>query len=346
MDCKKSERDDGMKKWLLLLTLTVLITTLLIGCGSKDEDEVVGDLSENVQTLQGYTAKANLVLHTGKEPHEYELETWFKEPEFYRISLTSKERNMTQIILKNEEGVFVLTPHLNKSFRFQSGWPENQSQVYLYESLINDILSDDKRQFSVEGNEYVFETEANYQNRTLTRQKISLTDDLKPSKVEVMDADRNVMVEVAFTEVNFNPSFEDDAFDMHSNMQGAIKDSLPTMAENEQEASGSIGSYVPEYLPDNVELVEEEEVSQDDRTMVVQRYAGDYHFTLIQERAQSQMVYMPDGQPADLGFTIGAQGENSLTWTYDGIDFRLASEDLPEEEMQAIAQSVVGQASK
>mgnify|MGYP001331195169 FL=1 len=192
----------------------------------------------------------------------------------------------------------------------------------------------------------MFETEANYQNRTLTRQKISLTDDLKPSKVEVMDADRNVMVEVAFTEVNFNPSFEDDAFDMHSNMQGAIKDSLPTMAENEQEASGSIGSYVPEYLPDNVELVEEEEVSQDDRTMVVQRYAGDYHFTLIQERAQSQMVYMPDGQPADLGFTIGAQGENSLTWTYDGIDFRLASEDLPEEEMQAIAQSVVGQASK
>ena len=46
--------------------------------------------------------------------------------------------------MRNEEGVFVLTPALNKSFRFQSDWPQNSSQAYLYESLVRDILQDKK----------------------------------------------------------------------------------------------------------------------------------------------------------------------------------------------------------
>ena len=32
------------------------------------------------------------------------------------------QKDQSQIILRNEEGVFVLTPALNKSFRFQSDW--------------------------------------------------------------------------------------------------------------------------------------------------------------------------------------------------------------------------------
>ena len=54
------------------------------------------------------------------------------------------QKDQSQIILRNEEGVFVLTPALNKSFRFQSDWPQNSSQAYLYESLVRDILQDKK----------------------------------------------------------------------------------------------------------------------------------------------------------------------------------------------------------
>ena len=35
--------------------------------------------------------------------------------------------------------VRVLTPTLNKSFKFQSDWPYNNSQVYLLQTLLSDI---------------------------------------------------------------------------------------------------------------------------------------------------------------------------------------------------------------
>ena len=40
-------------------------------------------------------------------------------------------KDQSQIILRNEEGVFVLTPALNKSFRFQSDWPQNSSRLFI-----------------------------------------------------------------------------------------------------------------------------------------------------------------------------------------------------------------------
>ena len=49
----------------------------------------------------------------------------------FRVGLTNKTNNHEQIILKNDDGVYVITPSLNKSFKFQSDWPYNNSQIYL-----------------------------------------------------------------------------------------------------------------------------------------------------------------------------------------------------------------------
>ncbi|MDQ0340461.1 outer membrane lipoprotein-sorting protein [Caldalkalibacillus uzonensis] len=335
-----------MRKAWLILALLAITLSLLAACGAKDEEQVVGELSERLDTLQSYKADIQLVLQTGQEPHEYEVEVWHKAPDYYRISLTNKARDITQIILKNDDGVFVLTPHLNKSFRFQSNWPGNQPQVYLYESLIRDILSDSNRQFSIEGDQYVFDTAANYQNKTLKHQRIWLDKDLKPTKVHIMDADFNVLVELHFSNVEFDATFEDDAFDIQRNMQGAGLDALPTMsADEETEEKRSLGTFYPAYEPPNVELVEEEEVNQDGEAKVVLRYAGDYHFTIIQQHAEAKMVHIPQGEPVDLGFAVGVMTDKSLIWTYDGVDFWLTG-DLPKEEMVAVAQSMVGQADK
>src|SRR5690625_5969794 len=52
--------------------------------------------------------------------------------DLYRVALTNPEDEKgSQVILKNEDGVFVLTPALDKSFKFQTDWPENSSQPYL-----------------------------------------------------------------------------------------------------------------------------------------------------------------------------------------------------------------------
>lgn len=115
-----------------------------------------------------------MTLYTGEQPQEYKVEVWYKNPSYYRISLANVQKDITQIVLRNDEGVFVLTPSMNKSFRFQSDWPDDQGQVYLYQTLVRGIVSDNNRQFVEDGDNYVFEVAANYQSNALVRQKIWL----------------------------------------------------------------------------------------------------------------------------------------------------------------------------
>lgn len=336
-----------MKKGLFLITIMVALVIFSSGCGGKGEEDVVGDLTQQLDGLTSYKMKAQLTLQTAEEPHEYDVEVWYKKPNYYRIGLINQKRETSQIILRNDDGVFVLTPHLNKSFRFQSGWPENHGQVYLYESLVKDVISDTNRNFSIDNDQYVFEVAANYQSKTLTHQKIYFNKDLTLSKVEVMDADYNVLVNVSFSETEFNYSFEDDAFDMKRNMESALLKSIPTMANQQEEETGSFGTYYPSYTPANVENIEEEVIeSAEGDPRVVLRYAGDYHYNIVQERPQAKMVHMPSGEPVNLGYTYGVMGNGTLSWTYNGVDFLLSSSDLPKEEMIKVAQSVMGQAGK
>jgi outer membrane lipoprotein-sorting protein len=335
-----------MKK-VKLLSAIIALVIVLAACGSKGVEDVLGDLAAQLESLESYEMKASLVLQTGMQPEEHQISIAHKKPHYYRIGITNKEREITQIILRNDEGVFVLTPHLKKSFRFQSGWPENQGQVYLYESLIYDILADENRSFTAEGDGYMFETATNYQNKTLAHQKIWLDKDLRPQKVEVYDANYTPLVELTFSEVAFNVSFEGDAFDMDRNMTGALLESMPVLAEAQQ-VQGSFGIYEPSYMPPNVELVEAQEFTQNGHQMVVLRYDGDYRYTIIQERPRARVEAIPAAVPVDLNldFTIGVKSDSSLHWFYDGIEFTLSSDNLPLEEKMAIAHSIAGQASK
>src|SRR5690606_25507167 len=171
-----------MKKKVFLLLLGLLTALVLAASGEKSQEDVVSALDDKVQKMKGYKADAKMTLQTGNDPQVYEVEIWHKDPDFYRVHLKNAEKDQSQMILRNEEGVFVLTPALNKSFRFQSNWPQNSSQAYLYESLVKDILEDSEAKYTETEEHYVFETQTRYQNnQILPLQEITLNKkDLTP----------------------------------------------------------------------------------------------------------------------------------------------------------------------
>lgn len=214
-----------MRRITWIAAVIVSVSLLLAGCGTKDAESVVKDLGKVVSDLQSYKGTGTMKLLTGQQPLEYQVEVWYQKPEFYRIALKNKEKDISQIVLRNDDGVFVLTPHLNKSFRFQSDWPKNQGQVYLYQTLVQSILLDNSRQFTTENEAYVFDVMANYQNGALARQKIWLSkSDYRPDHVQVSDANGTVVVEVTFNSFEFGTTFEDNAFDMNKNMEAATRE--------------------------------------------------------------------------------------------------------------------------
>jgi len=335
------------KKWLLLMT-GLMVILMLAACGSKSQDDVVKELKSKQEDLTSYKVNAKMTLKMGSDSQVYKVEIWHKDPTFYRVNLKNAEKDQSQMILRNNQGVFVLTPALNKSFRFQSDWPQNSSQAYLYESLIKDIVADKDAKFSSTKDHYIFETKTRYQNNSmLPFQEIKLNKkDLSPAVVKVMDPDRNALVTVVFSKVTFKANFDKDAFDMKKNMTRA-QINLPAMSDG---VDKSFTVMYPTYELKGTKLVEEKTVKIEDGKRVVLTYDGKKSFTLIQEKvtakAASTTPTYVEGDIVDLGVTIGAVSDHSLSWSHGGVDYMIASKNLTRTEMIEVAKSVQGDAVK
>jgi len=334
-------------KWMLIFVLILSIS--LTGCLKKDAGDVVKDLEKKLDSLTSYKAIGNMSIKI-QEQQDYLVEVWYKDPHYYRIALTNNNSKVTQIVLRNDDGVFVIDPSLNKSYRFKSDWPESNGAVYLYYSLANSIIDDLDREYVKEEDYYVFDVKANYQNQTLVKQKIWLDKDLRPSKVVVIDTQDTDLIEMVFTDFQFNYSFDGDAFDMQRNLTGYDLNVLPAMGDVTQ--SSSFGFIEPTYIPDGVAKNAPKFVENNDGASVVIKYTGTYSYSLMEARPKAITASAPELSETDivdLGYGIGILTSmdemKTLTWLYDGVEFTLSG-DLPKQEMIKVAESVFGQSGK
>jgi outer membrane lipoprotein-sorting protein len=346
----RQEGVEGMRKKFLLLITGLMVMFVLAACGSKSQDDVVKELTGKQSDLTSYKVNAKMTLKMGSDSQVYNVEIWHKDPTFYRVNLKNAEKDQSQMILRNKEGVFVLTPALNKSFRFQSDWPQNSSQAYLYESLIKDIVADKEAKFSSTKDYYIFETKTRYQNNSmLPYQEIKLNkSDLSPAIVKVMDPDRNPLVTVEFSKVKFNADFDKDDFDMKKNMTRAQLN-LPAMANGKNKDQSFTIKY-PTFELTGTKLLEEKTVKIEDGKRVVLTYDGKKSYTLVQEKVSTKVASanptLMEGDIVDLGATIGALSDHSLSWSQGGVDYMIASKNLTRDEMVEIAKSVQGDSVK
>lgn len=355
------------RRMMGLALLVISLVLIMAGCGKKDAGAVVKDLDKQVEKLESYTTTGSMTLNTGTEPQEYQVEVSFKKPSYYRIALTNEKKDISQIVLKNDDGVFVLTPHLNKSFRFQSDWPKNQGQVYLYESLVNSLGQEQDRQFTTDGDSYVFDVPANYSNAALSRQKIWFNkNSLAPQTVEIYDGQNKAVIVMNFNDFKFDEAFEPDYFDMQRNMTGA-RLTLPTLGLTEngtdQEAESElpvtetgiaaaqqeVSVIEPSYLPEGVGKPVVSETKVGDNPAMLLKYTGSYNYTLMQTKPTDKSVSYQQGELVDLGYGFGVvtgAEMKTLIWMYQGTEFRLSSGDLPLQEMVNVAVSVQDQSGK
>lgn len=337
-----------MRQWMQrrLWMAVVVVLLLVAGCGSQSADSVVAELAKRMDKMKSYQTSGVLTLYTAEQPRVYEVAVAYKAPHYYRVSLSNPEKDVSQIILRNDDGVFVLTPSVNRSFRFRSDWPNSNPQPYLYETLVQDIIKDKDRRFEKQEEGYLFETKTNYQNRTLASQRIWLnTKDLTPLKVEALDSSGQVLVKMEFAKFEANADVRDETFQLDQNMsQGRNQEAVPTAADDER----SFGIILPRYLPEGVELLEEAEVTQDGRSVIILKFGGTYEFTLLEQRPEAATVHLPYGEPVDLGHSIGVfmGGEQqTLHWTTGGVEYQLTG-NLPLDEMILVAQSVTDSSGK
>ena len=203
-----------MKKIFLSL---ILICLILTGCGKQNEKEVLKEFQNKVLNTDSYYLTGEMELVNNEDVYNYNISVSYKKDDFYKIELKNSVNDHEQVILRNSEGVYIITPSLNKSFKFQSDWPYNNSQVYLLSSILDDINNDQNRTFESNDEGYIFTSSVNYpNNEKLVKQKVTFGKDYLPKKVEVLDADGNNEISMIFDKIDLKAEFNDTYFDLNS----------------------------------------------------------------------------------------------------------------------------------
>ena len=147
-----------MKKYIVLLLLVVF----LAGC-SNESKSVKDNFVSKMEKKDIYLMKGTMSITSNEDTFAYNIVAARNKGD-YRVNLVNQINNHEQVILKSGEDVYVVTPSLNKSFKFQSEWPSNGSQGYLIDSLVTDIKNDAESTEEKTDDGYVITTKVNYPN--------------------------------------------------------------------------------------------------------------------------------------------------------------------------------------
>lgn len=347
-----------MKK--VFLVLMMVCCCFITGCFGNNSSNVLKDITKKYDSLKAYELTGDLEIVNNDDVYNYDVKVIYQKKDKYYVSLKNRSNGHEQIILKNEEGVYVLTPSLNKSFKFQSDWPYNNSQVYLIQSILDDILDDDERSLVENENGYIFTTDVNYpNNRKLVKQIVTFDTKLNLKKVSVVDENDISQMTMTFATIDLNPTVSSDAFDLNKimgttenntntdnsgNTDSNSTDENNNEGTNNTQTTSTLEDIVyPLYIPTGTVLASEEKINKTDGERVIMTFEGEKPFLLVEETSsiEEEFSIIPTyGEPYLLIDTVGALTDSSISWSSNGVDYYLVSDAMSQDELLDIARSV------
>ncbi len=348
-----------MKKFFVVL---LLLTLCITGCGKKNKKDIIKDFTAKVNDTTSYTLKGNMEIYANEETFTYSLEVDYLKDYFYKVKMVNQTNNHEQIILRNNDAVYVITPSLNKSFKFQSEWPDNSSQAYLLKAIINDMNEDEESTVEEQDDTYIIKSKVDYPNNPeLKYQKVTMDKEGNIKKNEIYDEKDTVKMKVTFMSIDYKANLKTDDFKLEDYItetetkkttekeeckdKETCKESTSKCeGANCTKETGAIENILyPLYIPSNTYLEKSDKVTTDVGDRIILTFGGDKNFVLVEEKvfASEEFEIIPVyGDPLIVSDTIGALGANSLSWTKDNISYYLAGNDLTTKELLTIGESI------
>ncbi len=304
---------------------------LLFGCSRIDSNKVISEYKKQISTDK-YELTGQMDIISNEDLYHYDVTVNYMEGDYYKATLVNKDNGHEQIILKNEDGVYVITPDLNKSFKFQSEWPYNSSQAYILSSLLRDLENDSNVVFESKDDNYYLSSSINYPNNSsLISQKITFGQDYLPRRVEVYNKDGIANIILNISSINLKPDFDKEIFDIKS-----------TVSDDCCNVNKITDIVYPMYLPEGTLFKNEETIKTENSERVILTFTGDKGFTLIEEASRAPEEFEITTTSGELVFyenVLGNLTGTSLNWTMDGKDYYIISENLTNEELLKVASS-------
>ena len=298
-----------------------------------DSNKAISKYKKLLNDSSMYQLTGDLQIVSNEEVYDYTVTVDYMEGDYYKVTLENRDSEHKQIILKNESGVFVVTPSLNKSFKFQSEWPYNSSQSYILSSLLKDLENDSNVVFEEKDEKYILSSTVNYPNNSsLVSQKIIFNKEMIPEKVEVFNKEGIANITFKISKIDFKPKFDENNFEVESTSESV----------DNKDVSSIDQVLYPMYLPTGTKLQSEETVKSNDSERIILTFAGDKSFTLIEEVSKTPKEFEVTTTSGELVFyenVLGSLTDTSINWSMNGRDYYIIGDNLTNEELLKVAAS-------
>lgn len=298
-----------MKKILLILSIIILV-----GCTNKNQSL---NFKNKLEKTKSYYAEGTMEIINDQNKTTFNINV-SKDNNNYKVDFINTVSNYEQIILKNETGTYVISPKLNKSYKFNNTWPDNTNQIYLIDNIIKNI---DTRKYK--NNKIETKIDNNKQIVYFKNNRIS--------KIEIRDKNDILKIRMIYKNIDFKPEFDKDYFKL---------DSIPT--SKVEETSNKLDEIIyPMYMPLNTYLDNEEKTNDDSR--VILTFGGEKPFTIIEDVLNVKDKLNTTNMNGDIVLVddkLGSQDDTSITWIDENIEYFATSKDLSKEELLEVAKSM------
>lgn len=317
-----------LKIIIVIVILTIVGTCVWMG----NRTSFAKKWNQHIEQLNAYCLKGRMELRKGQEYQDYDLEVYYqKENEQYKVILNDLTLNQSQSIVRNKDGVFVMTPQLNQIFKFQGSWPNNTQKPYLIQT-IDKLLKDanitkDKKETIAEC-DVVYPSHKNYKH-----QKMIFDEQARIKSLVITNENNEKELQINFERCEWNPKLDQSTFKIPETFD------VKTSAFPQEQ----LPLYPMEVF--GAKLDDVSYVDTVDGQKVMMNYVGDKSFTLVQSAVipseTTKMVFMP-GALQEQYDLFGVEELFQFSAYYHGIEFRIYSEELTTSEMIKILNSVQG----
>lgn len=321
------------RKIIAIVGIIALVVVLFVALKPKSFKKEFASVMDH---LEAYQLVGDMEISKGEEMKMYHVEVGYQqieEQKYFKVSLLDKELNQEQIILRNQDGVFVVTPSLNQIFHFEGDWPLNSLKPYLLQSMI-EVANQEGSEFSKteEGNKIVSDV-VYPNNKNFNRQEMVFDDEAKIRWVQIFNQEGAEQLKVVFSDVNYNPSFEEDYF--------KVPDALETSAEEQVMQEEDLPLY-PTMVFDS-KLVDRSIMQYEGEVRHVLQFQGEHNFTVIEKMKEvpkdTEMVIM-QGEFVDALDVFGVYDGNHMSVVKNQVEYNVYSDTLNPEEMMQVLSSM------
>ncbi len=321
-----------MKKYMGMgIGAIIVVIVLFIAFKPANAEKKLDDLYTN---LEKYEVSAEMELASGEDFKNYQLTVGYQMVdgiEYFKVIMYDKSINQQQEILRNTDGVFVITPNLNQVFKFEGDWPNNSTKPYLLQN-ITQLL---QQEYTMQKKEqtYIINSVASYSSvPSLVRQEIVLDKSMKPLSLIGYTEDDRVVLKIAFQKVDMNPVFDENYFmtpekNMSASVSTELEYSLPWYP---------MQTFDAKLTNENVMVV-------NDSKQHVLEFTGGKNFTIVQKemiRNENLEVQSVSGTFVNELNLIGYYRENCLTVMSEQMEISVYSNELGIDEMLQVVQSL------